>query len=271
MDNRHHIKAIAIDLDGTLLTSQKTITDTTVQTLRYIMERGIHVSIATGRSLTTAKRFIEQVGTQFPAVCYNGSCIYDPRAKRDLWHIHLSNDICTSIVQASKSSKAHLHAFMNHTLYFTEAGKQADHLEPLSSVVGKVVDFTNLNPLHFTKAMFLGPLSETEPVRFKLEKIHGNAIHVVYSHDDYLEIMTGGATKGSALERLMGMYGISADEVMAFGDADNDKEMLAWARYGVAMENAHETVKSIASTTTGHNDDEGVARKIQEVFGFTLP
>lgn len=271
MENRYGIKAIAIDLDGTLLTTEKLITDRTIRTLRYVMDQGIHVSIATGRSLATAIRFIEQVGTTFPAVCYNGSCIYDPLAKKDIWHITLRPEICEHIVELSTKSSAHLHVFMHHELYFTEAGRYADYLEPLSSVVGKAVNFTQLEPLDFTKAMFIGTEEETDRIAKSLRKRYGDTVHLVYSHADYFEIMSEGATKGSALERLMGMYGIGPDEVMAFGDADNDKEMLAWAKFGIAMGNAHDTVKQVAAHTTTHNDEDGVAMKIEELLGFSLP
>ncbi|HCG63874.1 MAG TPA: hypothetical protein DHV69_07990 [Sphaerochaeta sp.] len=271
MDTQHKIKAIAIDLDGTLLTSDKRITETTIQTLRQVMEKGVHVVIATGRSLATAIRFVEQVGTTFPVVCYNGSCIYDPATKKDLWHISLNHEICAEIVRIGKGSPAHLHAFMDHELYFTNCGREADYLEPLSSIVGKSVDFESFDNLHFTKAMFIGEIGETERIRRHMHQRFGNQLHMVYSHPDYFEIMTGGATKGSALQRLMEIYGISADETMAFGDADNDKEMLSWARYGIAMGNAHDEVKAIAAGIAGYNDDDGVAKKIREVFDLNDP
>jgi hypothetical protein len=119
--------------------------------------------------------------------------------------------------------------------------------------------------------MFIGEKEETDRLGTVLRDTFGETLHLVYSHTDYFEIMSEGATKGAALERLMHNYGISADSVMAFGDADNDKEMLAWAKFGIAMDNAHDTVKSVASDTTTHNDADGVATKIQQVLGFHLP
>ncbi len=270
MENRYDIQAIAIDLDGTLLTSNKTISDCTIRTLKYVMDRGIHVSIATGRGLVSSLRYVEQVGTEFPAVCYNGSCIYDFKNHRDLWHIQLPEEVCRTIVSLSFESSAHLHAFMDHTLYYTEAGRRADYLDPESHSSGTVVDFHDIHSFSFTKAMFIGSFEETERIRSILHDRYGDTLHTVYSHEHYFEIMTGGATKGTALERLMHMYGIGSHQVMAFGDADNDKEMLAWAKYSFAMENAHDSVKSVASGTAAHNDDHGVANKIQHMFGFSL-
>jgi Cof subfamily protein (haloacid dehalogenase superfamily) len=270
MEHSLKIRAIAIDLDGTLLTSTKIITDRTIATLAKVMEQGIKVSIATGRSLDTAIRFIRQVGTPFPAVCYNGSCIYDPVTGQDLWHITLERNICEDIVRISGKVASHLHVFMDHTLYFTEKGRHADYLEPLSSQLGKTIDFFTMDDMRFTKAMFIGDPKETAAIGAQLKEKYGDSLHLVYSHPDYFEIMTGGATKGSALARLMSMYHITSDQVLAFGDADNDKEMLSWARYGIAMGNSHESVKSVAAGIAGHNDADGVAEKIEELFGFPL-
>lgn len=260
------IKAVAIDLDGTLLTTDKKITPLTLAVLQAVMDRGVHVAIATGRSLATSIRFTDQVGTTFPMICYNGSCIWDPVTGNDLMHIRLSHEICTDIVTISRETHTHLHAFMDHDLLFTESGRHADHLEPLSAVIGKAVEFEKLPDLHFTKAMFIGEADETERLRQLLVDRYGTVLHLVYSHHDYFEIMTGGATKGSALQTLMGNHGIRREEVMAFGDADNDIEMLSWAGRGYAMENSSDQVKSYAYGAAGHNDADGVAKKLIEVF-----
>lgn len=269
MDTASHIKAVAIDLDGTLLTSEKHITPYTIEILQAVMGKGVKVAIATGRSLATAIRFVDQVGTTFPLICYNGSCIWDPITGKDLWNIALQQDVCEEIVRVSKQTHTHLHAFQDHDLLFTEQGRHADYLEPLSAVIGKAVDFTSLSDLRFTKAMFIGDYAETERIRLHLKSMYGDKLHLVYSHKDYFEIMTGGATKGTALQRLMDRFGISADETVAFGDADNDKEMLAWARHGFAMGNAHDEVKSIAYGIAGHNDEDGVARMLAGLFGIS--
>ena len=76
------IKAVAIDLDGTLLTTDKKITPLTLAVLQAVMDRGVHVAIATGRSLATSIRFTERVGTTFPMICYNGSCIWESRHRK---------------------------------------------------------------------------------------------------------------------------------------------------------------------------------------------
>ena len=266
MNTQLSIKAIAIDLDGTLLTTQQKITDATINTLRYAMDKGIRVVIATGRSLDSAISFVEQVGTTFPLICYNGSCIHDHTTKQDIYHATMDADICAELINIAKTTDAHLHAFLNHELYVLEKSSHAKSIESTTNRIRKIIDFDRVGPVRFTKAMFVGEKSANELIRKHLQAKFGDRLYMVYSHDNYFEIMTGGVTKGSSLKYLLDMYSITADETMAFGDAENDREMLAWARYGVAMGNAFDNVKLVAPLKTGHNDEDGVATKIQKML-----
>ncbi|MDC7245598.1 MAG: Cof-type HAD-IIB family hydrolase [Sphaerochaetaceae bacterium] len=258
------IKAIAIDLDGTLLPSSKIITRHTLEVLNRVMDKGIRVFVATGRSLATCQRFIEQIGTTDAVICYNGSCIYDPIEKKDLFHRTMSEEICREIVSLAEKTEASLQAFRHHRVYYRPDAKNADFLEPLTSSIGVVIDdFTSLHPLEFTKAMFIGELEHTEKIRRHLLTTFGENIHMVYSHPTYFEMMSEGATKGAALSKLLQMYDLKADEVMAFGDESNDLEMLALAGHSVAMSNASDQVKKTARYLTGSCDEEGVAEALK--------
>ena len=257
------IKAIAIDLDGTLLTSNKIITPYTLSVLNRAMEEGIHIIIATGRSLATCDRYIKQVGSPTPLICYNGSCIYDPIQEKDLYHTTIEESVSEKIVSLIDFTPAAFHAFREHKVHYRELGRHADFLEPLTSSIGVVTeDFTTLSPYAFTKAMFIGELADTEKIRLELLKCCKDSIHLVYSHPTYFEMMSSGATKGSALERVLTQLDISSDETMALGDASNDVEMLSLVKHSVAMGNCVKEVADVALYQTTSCDDDGVAKAI---------
>ncbi len=259
------IEAIAIDLDGTLLTSDKTITPYTLSVLKEAMERGIKIIIATGRGLSTIEDFMEQVGSPSPVICYNGSCIYDPVAKKDLYHKTMKEEKSKYIVSLIDSTPAAFQAFRQHKVHYTEHGRHGDFLEPLSSQIGVVTeDFSTLSPLAFTKAMFVGDFDDTEKIRIKLYDKFKDTIHLVYSHPSYFEIMSQGATKGFALEMLLKKYGISPENVMAIGDESNDIEMLQAVKHSVAMANCVKGVANVALYQTTSCDDDGVAKAIEK-------
>lgn len=270
MQTVHPYKAVAIDLDGTLLTTDKRITEYSVKVLQELMNRGIHVIIATGRSLSTTIRFVQQVGTKAPLIIYNGSVIWDPITQTDLYHTTLNHEISSEIVKLAESSPLELHAFMNHQLYFTESGQYADDEEPLSSSVGHIVDFQTLGELNFTKAMFVGNAIHAEEIREHLKKKFDSQVHMVFTHTTFFEIMSGGTTKGSALEKIASNLSLKPSEIIAFGDADNDIEMLQYAGASYAMANATDGAKKGAKYLSNSNDKDGVASTLHDLFNLDV-
>ena len=264
--NNSPIKAIAFDLDGTLLTSEKKITPRTVEMIRRIAGRGILTVIATGRSLDTAIPYISGLALKLPLICYNGACVRDMDHNVDLWHDTMSIEATRDILRIPRKPSVHLQLFIQHALYFEKGGEYADHLEPLSAQFGIVADFQSLPVQPLTKAMFIGPHEDTIGISQTIMHHFPNTLDVVYSHSDYLEVMPARINKGSALARLLGSYGITAEQTMAFGDGDNDLEMLTWAGYGVAMGNASPRVLAAVTRKTGRNNDEGVADYLENFF-----
>ncbi len=259
------IEAIAIDLDGTLLTTDKTITPYTLSVLQKAMDRGIKIIIATGRSLATCDRYITQVASPTPMICYNGSCIYDPISKTDLFHKTMDESISEIIVSLIENTPAAFQAFRQHKVHYKGHGQHADFLEPLTSKIGVVTeDFSTLSPFAFTKAMFIGEFSDTEKIRLELLKKCKDTLHVVYSHPSYFEMMSEGATKGFALDKLLSELGISPENTMAIGDESNDIEMLKLVQHSVAMGNCSKGVANTALYQTTSCDDDGVAKAIEK-------
>ena len=260
-----NIEAIAIDLDGTLLTHDKKITPYSLSILQKAMEKGIKVIVATGRSLATCERFVNEIGVQDPIICYNGSCIYDTLSQKDLFHQPMSEEMCKEIISLVGTTKASLQAFRHHKVYYTKDAKNADFLEPLTSSIGVIVeDFSSISPLEFTKAMYIGELEETEKIKEHLRQKFGESIHLVYSHPTYFEMLSKGATKGFALEKLLSSYNIDPKNTMAFGDESNDLEMLSLVGHPIAMGNGVPQVKEIARYIADSCDNDGVAKAIEK-------
>lgn len=263
---QHDIKAVAFDLDGTLLTSAKTISARSIKAIKALTERHIMPVIATGRSMPTSKHFAMQLGVPSPLICYNGACIHDWDHDTDLFHLTMEEQVGLELIRLAHKTTAHFHAFMDHRLFFTTEGRVADFLEPMSSALGEEMDFSTISHPRFTKGMFIGQPEETAPVRDEIERLFPGQLQVVYSHPNYLEVMPKGATKGAALAYLMESFGIGRNETIAFGDGENDLEMLDWAGYGIAMSNAPLSVVSSAGRTRFSNDEDGIARWLEEFF-----
>ncbi len=266
-EKREKIRAVVIDLDGTLLNSEKHISQRAISVIRKVESMGVRVFIATGRSLNTCSRYIEELGINHPVICYNGSCIWDPLKGEDIYHTHLAEEVCREIVKIEGDVNCSFHAYRRHQVHFSHASRYPEYLSHLTLHTGSPQDdISSLDTFEFTKVIFIGEFRETEKVRTHLTKTFGEAVHQVYSRPRFFEIMRGKATKGDALKKLLAHEKISPEEVMVIGDENNDLAMLALAGHPVAMGNATKEVKSIARYETSTCDEDGAAEIIEKLL-----
>ncbi len=184
----------------------------------------------------------------------------------ELMHHKLSEAISRTIVRYSREYGLALHASMNHRLYFEPDSAEANSYDILSRTTGYTVDFDTIPDLQFTKAMYVGDESTIDQVRSRLEADFPKSLYMVYSFKNYFEIMNIEASKRNALEFVLRRYGIAAKDTVAFGDADNDLDMLTYVGHGVAMGNAPAHVIEATQHRTASNDQEGVSKYLR-LFG----
>ncbi len=259
-------KAAAFDLDGTLLRSDKTISLQTQAVVHQVADAGVVTILATGRTLDTAHKFYNELQMKTPLICYNGACVIEFPSGTELMHHKLSEAISRAIVRYSREYGLALHASMNHELYFEPDSVEANSYDILSRTTGHTVDFDEISDLRFTKAMYVGDESIIEQVRARLEGDFPKALYMVYSFKNYFEIMSIEASKRNALEFVLKQYGVEAKDTIAFGDAENDLDMLMWVGHGVAMGNAPPHVIEATQHITESNDQEGVSKYLRQ-FG----
>ena len=259
-------KAAAFDLDGTLLRSDKTISLQTQAVVHQVANAGVVTILATGRTLDTARKFYADLQMKTPLICYNGACVIEFPSGTELMHHKLSEAISRAIVRYSREYGLALHASMNHGLYFEPDSVEANSYDILSRTTGYTVDFDTISDLRFTKAMYVGDESIIEQVRSRLEADYPKSLYMVYSFKNYFEIMSIEASKRNALEFVLRRYGVEAKDTIAFGDAENDLDMLTWVGHGVAMGNAPSHVIEATQYRTESNDQEGVSKYLRQ-FG----
>ncbi|MGX7124863.1 Cof-type HAD-IIB family hydrolase [Enterococcus viikkiensis] len=263
------IKLIAIDLDGTLLTDAKTISDTNKAALAQAKAQGVKIVICTGRPLIAIKEYLAELNlldADDYSITFNGGLIQTNTGEilgktamdlADVKHIYqlfvelnLPTDVLSdafSFQLASSMEHPSLYPTMNKALTYVE--KTVEILEE-NALYNKVVSATELDYLDQQIAL----IPEEEYERFEIFKTRPNL----------LEFMPKGVTKAFGLSVLGEHLGIAANEMMALGDEANDLSMITYAGVGVAMENATDGVKSAANFVTGTNQANGVAQAIQK-------
>ncbi|OVA12472.1 Endoribonuclease YbeY [Macleaya cordata] len=265
---------IFCDMDGTLLNSRSQITSTTAGALREAMSRGVKVVIATGKArpaVISALKAVDLVGKDgivsecSPGVFLQGLLVYGIQG-REIFRGSLDSNVCREAFLYSWEHKVPLVAFGQDRCLTLFEHPLIDSLhlvyhEPKAEVMPSVEHL--LAAADIQKLLFFDtPESISTTLRpYWSEATKGRA-GVVQAMPDMLEIVPSGTSKGSGVRMLLDHFGVTAKEVMAIGDGENDIEMLELASLGVALSNGAERTKAVADVIGASNDEDGVADAI---------
>lgn len=270
----NNYKLIVTDMDGTVLGGDHKITEENMRALREADERGVKVVFATGRFHDSAKEHVTFLEEVMPIVSSNGAIIKHPITNEVLYCNSIDKDISLKIVETLDNLDLSYQIYTDNEIlqkYKTEEEKikMQDFIKNTFSDKTEIVfkkdlkkDIKDLNILKFNVVDFERPLLMKE-ARKEVEKIEG--LEVTSSWNDNVEIMNAGSSKGSAVKFLCELLNIDKEEIIAFGDNYNDISMLEYVGMGVAMGNAEEDVKKIASYITDSNIESGVAKAIDDL------
>ena len=255
---------VAIDLDGTLLSRDKTISPRNRAAVAGLVARGVTVVICTGRPPRTARVFAEQLELLDLAIVYNGGAVYSFAEDRALARFDFPGEVAREAVEKLRAAhpdvtcglEAAYGWFVDTERYdIVRQGVMPYETEP--DGVGDTLAFIQGE---VTKLLFWHPTVAPEVLN---ETLTGLPVHGTWSMPGLLEVVSAEVNKRAALERVAADLGLEAEAVAAFGDQHNDREMLAWAGFGVAMGNADRGVQRLADWVTGDADEDGVAEVIE--------
>ena len=272
---KHRIKMIGLDLDGTLLTDKKELTDRTKAALCRAIELGITVLVASGRPWMGVPQELRNFPGMRYALTSNGARIIDTKDDRVIEEHLLSPELALKALAVCGKYDTLQEVYFDGQGYAPEdqmAYVEKYHMNPSMCEymrktrlpvkdIRKLVEQENRG-LDKVQALF-ADMDERETAWKELEQEKG--LELVGSLQYNIEINAAGVNKGTGLVNLGRMLGIRREEIMAFGDGDNDIAMLREAGFGVAMANADEQVKAAADYITLSNEEEGVAEAIERL------
>lgn len=259
------VKLVAIDIDGTLLDSNRKITPKVKETLQKANEKGIYIVLCTGRPLPGVKEQLTELdlyGDNDYVITYNGSLVQATKTNKIISEYSLSYDDFLEIELMSRKVGTHLHTIDDKAIYTAnrDIGKYTVHEAYLVDMPLKYRTVEEMTPdLSIIKMMMIDEPEILDKAISQLPEEFSNKYTTVKSTDFYYEILNKEASKGNALAKLADHLGIQQSEVMAIGDNENDLSMIEYAGIGVAMGNATESVKQAADIQTSSNDEDGVA------------
>ncbi|NME36616.1 MULTISPECIES: Cof-type HAD-IIB family hydrolase [Fusobacterium] len=262
------IKAIALDLDGTLLNDKKEVTDRSVNILRKLYKKGIEILIVTGRPYASTTKIIDRLGIPMTAICYNGGKIIDTVSGEILENKLLPENIAIKLFEYIEEKKLNLNIFMDEKWYANDLDSESVQIyKKNSGLIPTKMDIKTFPKNNITKGVLIGKTEILENYKKELESLIGKDSYITFTQPLYLEILNKDINKGKALKRILELKNIDINQCIAFGDAENDKEMLQVVGINVAMKDSIEELKEICTyVTKNSNNDDGVAKFLEEYF-----
>lgn len=262
-------KLIALDVNGTLLTDRKELTEEVIEAVRKAKKRGSKIVLCTERSYDGIVKVVHDLGNQYVdyAICFNGALVKDAKMHTTLSRVNLTKDDLVYLYQTSERIGCSVHFDDEHSIYTPNQhiGKytvQEAYYNNAPLYYRNAYDL----PEHFipSKAIFSEEKNKLDSSIKKLPKDFFSKFHAIKSGPNFFEILNSTASKGNALKALCERLGVDQLDVLAIGDHENDLSMLAFAGKSVAMENAERAVLQIADDVTASNNQNGVAAAINK-------
>ena len=265
------IRMIALDVDGTLLTSRGELTGETVRAIRAAREKGVKVVLSTGRSTQEAVWLTGLAECDSRAVCLGGAAVADMADGRHLRRWDIPDALAAPVLDILRGKPLACMVFAGElNLLDPYSARHYRETFPFPAYLDTVVETQDISqwlrahrqPL--TKIHAEGAPELFPSVLEKLGKLPGLAL--TSSGRENFEILAYGADKGKALRLLGEEWGISPEDTAAIGDSDNDLAMLRAVGCPVAMGNAPDGVKAVCAMVTDSNDRDGVAKAIDRLI-----
>ncbi len=228
---------------------------------------GIHVLIVTGRMYSSALPYALAAGITAPLVCYQGAWVGDPVTGETLLHEPVPLDLAHEVIAAVEARGFSLNCYVDDTLYVEQETAYSRRYSAFQHIpvfaVGPLQSFLRERP---TKLVVVDEEARVVQLEIELQELFAGRLHVARSLPHFLEFSDLHVTKGSGLAFVAERLGFDQAATLGCGDGDNDIELLEWAGYAVAVDNATPRLKAIADWICPSVDEEGVAQVIEAVL-----
>ncbi len=263
-------RLVATDVDGTLLDPDDRVPPRSVAVIHRLVAAGVGFVLVTGRPPRWIPPVVEQLGVARLAVCANGGVLYDAAEDRVLWSHAFAPEALAAL--GAVAAEALPGCGLAVERLSTGAGDapfvaEPDYTHAWAEDGKAVVDRGELLSRPAVKLLVRSRLLSSDAMVAALAPLVGDTADLTFSSPRGLvEISPPSVTKAAGLAEVAERHGVTAADVVAFGDMPNDLEMLRWAGHGVAMGNAHPALLEVADEVTGSNGEDGLAMVLERWF-----
>ena len=268
------IKLVAADMDGTLLNKDRKVTKYTKEVIKKAIAQGVYFVPATGRAVNALPEELKQIEGIRYGIFSNGATIYDLKEEKVVYKNHFETKRVLQLMEFLNQFDQIQSVSLNGQSYASKGGMRNIDYYELDPNTKAIVEGTRV--LVDDLELFVKEQAESvekTTLLFKTMEERKRVIEALGQFDDIqfssslpknLEISKKGCNKGDGLLHLAQALNLKREELMACGDADNDREMLEAAGVAVVMENGLDSMKAIADYITVSNQEDGVAKAMEK-------
>ncbi|MFQ6144822.1 HAD family hydrolase [Streptomyces seoulensis] len=259
-------RLVATDLDGTLLRSDGSVSPRTRDALAAAAEAGAAHLVVTGRAVPWTRHILDDLGYRGLAVCGQGAQVYDAGEHRLLTSVTLDRRLAGVALAKIEAETGPLY------LAASRDGLDGDVLVgPGYALTGSLpgtpfTDASDLWSAPLNKIYIQHPTLTDDELADVARRAAGGFVSVTMAGAGIVELLPLGLSKATGLSLAARRLGVKAADTIAFGDMPNDIPMFAWSARGVAMANAHESLKAVADEVTASNEDDGIAAVLERLL-----
>jgi Cof subfamily protein (haloacid dehalogenase superfamily) len=224
------------------------------------------VIVVTGRMVQSVRRFLEPADLDEPVICYQGAVVADANGKW-LRHEPIPLELAREAISLVAGVGQGLNVYVDDELYVdhvTQGSREYAGFQHLTiHEVGNLLAWLEEPP---TKLVCVGDPAELDRAEARMKAHFDDRLYISKSLPYFLEFAAAGVTKGAGLDFLSAHMGFTRERTIAFGDGENDVELVEWAGFGIAVENAHPRVKAVADWICPSAEEEGVAQVLEALL-----
>jgi Cof subfamily protein (haloacid dehalogenase superfamily) len=215
----------------------------------------------------SVRPYLEAAGIDDPVICYQGAVVADPATGRFLRHEPIPVELARETIAALQAERFHVNCYVNDELYVARMTPQAERYASFQHLpVHEVGDLTAWLSEPPTKLVTIDDPDELDALEARMKVAFDGRLYISKSLPFFLEFASPEVTKGSGLDFVSNHLGFTRERTVAFGDGENDVELLEWPAFGVAVANAHGRVLEVADWVCPSAEEEGVAQVIEALL-----
>lgn len=260
---------LVLDLDGTLTTSEKTISPKTKEAIMKLQEAGKKVVLASGRPtpgiVPLAKELeLEKYGSYI--LSFNGGCIINCATDEIVYEAHVEPRHVPKLYEVAERYGVNLSTYNGDIVYTGFAPNDQTRLEcRVCHLTAKILEnFVEEIDFPMNKLLVAGDADKLAKMEVELKEYFKDELNIYRSEPYFIEVMPPLIDKAYGLSKMLEILGIKREEMICCGDGFNDLTMIEYAGLGVAMANAQQVVLDAADYVTLSNNDDGIAHVIEK-------